>query len=113
MVELEAELAGTEQEGPSEKGLRPSKWRPSAKLEEDPSKEAEEKKVDTEVEILNRKPKPPTRIIVYTYSRKKSLKILAVSSNTKEDLTSLEELVNRVVEGVERTITEQQPVPSP
>ncbi|OAE25299.1 hypothetical protein AXG93_4620s1130 [Marchantia polymorpha subsp. ruderalis] len=75
--------------------------------EEDASKEAKEKEADTEVETPKRNPEPLAKTIVYIQSEKKSLEKLAVLSDTEEDFTSLEELADPVVEGVERTATEQ------
>lgn len=62
------------------------------------------------METSKRYLEPSAKTIVYTPSGMKSLKVLAVSLDTKEYITSLEELVDRVVK---RIVTEPQPVPSP
>ncbi|OAE35513.1 hypothetical protein AXG93_2987s1000 [Marchantia polymorpha subsp. ruderalis] len=81
-VELEAEIAGIEEEGTSEKDLWCSELRPSAVLKEDTLKEVKEKEADTRIKTSNWKPEPLARTIVYTPLRKKSLEVLAVSSDT-------------------------------
>lgn len=72
----------------------------------DAPKEAEEKKINKEEETLKRNPGPSAEAMVYTPLKKKSLEVLTVSSNTEEYPTLLEELVDRVVEGVTRNATE-------
>lgn len=79
---------------------------------EDLPKEAKEERVDTEVETSDLNPEPLGQPIVYTPSGKKCLEEPAELSDTEEDPTSLEELEDRVVEDVGRTLIKQQPAPS-
>ncbi|OAE30602.1 hypothetical protein AXG93_2909s1050 [Marchantia polymorpha subsp. ruderalis] len=88
------------------------KARPLAIPVEDLPKEAKEERVDTEVETSDLNPEPLGQPIVYTPSGKKCLEEPAELSDTEEDPTSLEELEDRVVEDVGRTLIKQQPAPS-
>lgn len=78
-AELEADVAETEEEGPSERNLLPSEWRSSVALEGNAPKEVEEKESDKEEETLRRNPGPSAEAGMYTSLRKKSLEVLTVS----------------------------------
>ncbi|OAE18392.1 hypothetical protein AXG93_3632s1000 [Marchantia polymorpha subsp. ruderalis] len=63
-AEMEADAAGTEKEGPLERGIRPSDWRPSAAVESGAPKEAKGKKVDKDEGTQGQKLGPSAEAVV-------------------------------------------------
>ncbi|OAE18716.1 hypothetical protein AXG93_4846s1060 [Marchantia polymorpha subsp. ruderalis] len=76
-AEIEAKVAGTEEEGPWTKSLRPLEWGYLAVLADDPAKDAEEQRGDIEVKTLSQVHRPLGQPVVYTPSGKVCLEIPA------------------------------------
>lgn len=111
-AEMEPEEAETNDEWPSAEGLRPSEWRSSAVPAKDLMEEAEEQEGDTEVETLSHDRRPPREQSVYTLSGHEYFEVPEELANTAVDPNSMKELIDQVVEDVERTTAVQQPMPS-
>ncbi|OAE32894.1 hypothetical protein AXG93_399s1020 [Marchantia polymorpha subsp. ruderalis] len=109
---MEPEEAETNDEWPSAEGLRPSEWRSSAVPAKDLMEEAEEQEGDTEVETLSHDRRPPREQSVYTLSGHEYFEVPEELANTAVDPNSMKELIDQVVEDVERTTAVQQPMPS-
>ncbi|OAE20199.1 hypothetical protein AXG93_2156s1000 [Marchantia polymorpha subsp. ruderalis] len=82
--------------------------RPSTVAAEDPLEEGKEQGDDTEVKTLSRGRQPSRQPIMYTQSEKEYSEVLVELADTAVDPNSVKELIDCVVENVERIIVEQQ-----